>query len=98
VIGIVLLIIYLIVIYMGGVMLATFWAISDPYDTNSICLFWFPQWRIRDQKEDLNTAEYILVSVFSNIIFAPSTVLAILFIGLSLIPTLIGSLFKKKEK
>ena len=97
-IGTVLLIVYIIIIYMGGIMLATFWGMSDPYSADSVCLFWFPQWRIRHQKKELGTVKYVLVSVFSNIVFAPSTVLAILFIGISLIPTLIGSLFGIKEK
>ena len=99
--GIAFLIIWIILVCGGSGIMVVNWMTSSPYDEDEIQLFWFPQWILRNLKEEFNTAGYVILSIFSNIIFAPSTMLAILLLAIMFLPlgawALFKYLFRKKE-
>lgn len=96
-----LLIMWILLVGGGSIIIVVNWITSAPCDEDDIQLFWFPQWILRNLKEELNTARYVILSIFSNILFAPSTILAILVLTIILLPlgawALFKYLFRKKE-
>ena len=97
-----LLIMWILLVSGGSIIITINWIASAPCSEDDIQLLWFPQWILRNQKEELNTAGYVILSIFSNILFAPSTILAILSLTIILLPlgawALFKYIFRKKEK
>ena len=96
-----LLIMWVLLVCGGSIIIVVNWMSSAPCDEDDIQLFWFPQWILRNLKEEFNTAGYVILSIFSNILFAPPTILAILLLTIILLPLGVWALFKylfrKKE-
>lgn len=96
-----LLIMWVLLVCGGSIIIAVNWMTSAPCSEDDIQLFWFPQWILRNLKKEFNTAGYVILSIFSNIIFAPPTILAILLLAIMFLPlgawVLFKYLFRKKE-
>ena len=96
-----LLIMWVLLVCGGSIIIVVNWMMSAPCSEDDIQLFWFPQWILRNLKEEFNTAGYVILSIFSNILFAPPTILAILLLTIILLPIGVWAIFKylfrKKE-
>lgn len=90
----ILLSIWIALVCGGSIILIVNWLADNPYKDEDIHLIWFPQWILRNQKKELNTAGYVILSIFSNIIFAPPTILAILLLTILGLPIGVWALFK----
>ncbi len=93
----VILIVYFALAAAGSIFIAFAW-FDDMND--EVHLVWFPMWILRNLKERLNLAGYIILAIFSNILLAPATILAILMVGITIgvvmLPVGFTYLFRKR--
>lgn len=91
----VLLICYVIFSFFGGLIFAFAWLDSVPFRKEDFILIWAPNHFANEwcSNRNINKVGHFFIDIVFNLIFAPITIIAIIFVGIMLTPLIMVALF-----